>query len=216
MTIPAWLKPIVQVAEDKTEWPPTLAPPEDGSARASAVLMLFGETDGVPDVLLTERSWGLSSHAGQVAFPGGTIDPDDDGPIGAALREGVEETGLDPSGVQILNTLPTLWISVTNYAVTPVLAWWKQPSPVRAVDPGEVASVHRVPLDDLLDPANRMQVRHPSGSVGPAFRVGDLLVWGFTAGVLSRLFEVAEMERPWDRTRVTSLPQDAFRSPRRA
>ncbi|WP_211658286.1 NUDIX hydrolase [Phytoactinopolyspora halophila] len=177
-------------------------PPADGSARPSAVLLLFGERDGRPDVLLTERAHHLRRHAGQVSFPGGVIDPDDDGPVAAALREGAEETGLDIHGVDVVTTLPTLWIPVTNYAVTPVLAWWREPSPVSVADPQEVASVHRVPLDDLLDPVNRLQFRHPSGTVGPAFRIGDLWIWGFTAGVLARLFQVAGMERPWDRTRI--------------
>ncbi|WP_129666842.1 NUDIX hydrolase [Phytoactinopolyspora endophytica] len=216
MTFPLWLEPIAHVTKAQSAWFPQFAPPTDGSARVSAVLMLFGESDGEPDVLLTERAMGLSNHAGQVSFPGGTIDPDDDGPVGAALREGVEETGLDPAGVDVLETLPTFWISVTNYAVTPVLAWWRKPSPVRAVDPAEVASVHRVPLNDLLEPTNRMQIQHPDGTTGPAFRTNGLLVWGFTAGVLSRLFEVAELERPWDRTRVTSLPAALSDLPRRA
>ncbi|MGH8828723.1 MAG: coenzyme A pyrophosphatase, partial [Jiangellaceae bacterium] len=55
-------------------------------------------------------------------------------------------------------------------------------------------------------PANRMQIRHPSGQIGPAFRADGLLVWGFTAGVLSRLFEVAGIDQPWDRTRIEQLP----------
>jgi 8-oxo-dGTP pyrophosphatase MutT (NUDIX family) len=205
MNLPHWLRPIADVTNVQAEDFTNFTPPANGSARPSAVLLLFGESGGRPDVLLTERANGLRSHAGQVSFPGGTIDPDDDGPAGAALREGVEETGLDPVGVDILGTLPTLWIPFTNYAVTPVLAWWRRPSPVRVIDPGEVASVHRVPLDHLLDPANRLQVRHPSGTIGPAFRVGELLVWGFTAGVLARVFEVAELDKPWDRTRIGTV-----------
>ncbi|WP_298323750.1 CoA pyrophosphatase [Haloactinopolyspora sp.] len=207
MTRPQWLRPIVAAAG--TIRPGQLSrfePPPDGSARPSAVLVLFGESDGRPDVLLTERAHGLRRHPGQAAFPGGVIDPSDDGPVGAALREGQEETGLDPAGVDVITTLPAMWIPVTNYSVTPVLAWWREPSEVRVVDAAEVASVHRVPLAELLDPANRMRVRHPSGAVGPAFHVRDLLVWGFTAGVLSRLFEAAGIDEPWDRTDVRALP----------
>ncbi|WP_166347574.1 NUDIX hydrolase [Phytoactinopolyspora limicola] len=215
MTVPAWLRPMVDAAKDlSTHERLAMPPPVDGSARNSAVLLLFGESDAQPDVLLTERAAGLRSHAGQVSFPGGTIDPDDTGPEGAALREGAEETGLDPTGVDVLATLPPLWIPVTNYAVSPVLSWWRRPSPVRVVDPLEVASVHRVPLDELLDPAHRFQVRHPSGHTGPAFRVRNLLVWGFTAGVLARLFEIAGMDRPWDRDRVEELPSWRAATPR--
>ncbi|HEX6937276.1 MAG TPA: coenzyme A pyrophosphatase, partial [Actinomycetes bacterium] len=81
-------------------------------------------------------------------------------------------------------------------------------SPVGVVDRGEVASVHRVPLADLLDPANRLRVSHPSGYVGAAFRVAELLVWGFTGGLLDRLLRLAGWEQPWDHSRVEELPAD--------
>ncbi|TDE00496.1 NUDIX hydrolase [Jiangella asiatica] len=204
---PSWLRTIADAAGRlRADHPERWLPPADGSARASAVLVLFGESDGEPDVLLTERAPGLRRHAGQAAFPGGVSDPGDGGPAGTALREGVEETGLNPAGVDVIATLPPLWISVTNYAVTPVLAWWREPCEVRVVDAAEVASVHRVPVRDLLDPANRISIRHPSGSVGPAFRTHGLLVWGFTAYVLSHLFEAAGIDEPWDRTLVMPLP----------
>ena len=88
----------------------------------------------------------------------------------------------------------------------PVLAWWREESPVGVVDAGEVASVHRVPLTELLDPARRFSVRHPSGFVGPGFDVHGLLVWGFTGGLLSRLFALVGWERPWDDTVMRDLP----------
>jgi 8-oxo-dGTP pyrophosphatase MutT (NUDIX family) len=176
--------------------------------------MLFGEREhrGWPgaDVLLIERAHDMRSHAGQVAFPGGAVDPDDDGVVGAALREAAEETGLEPSGVDVFGTLPALFLPVSDFVVTPVLAWWREPTPVGVVDPAEVASVHRVLLTDLLDPANRLQVSHPSGYVGAAFEVGDLLVWGFTAGLLDRLLRLAGWEQPWDRSRVQELPADVI------
>lgn len=211
-TVPGWLRPIAEAARSvRAEQLSLFTPPADGSARQSAVLLLFGESAGRPDILLTERAAGLRRHAGQVAFPGGVVDPDDDGPVGAALREGREETGLDPDGVTVLAALDPVWIPVSNYAVTPVVSWWRDPTMVGVVDATEVARVWRAPLDALLDPANRFNVQHPSGSVGPAFRVDDLLVWGFTAGVLARLFEVAGIEEPWDRTRLEALPESPGR-----
>jgi hypothetical protein len=90
--------------------------------------------------------------------------------------------------------------------VTPVLGWWRAESPVAVVDPGEIAAVLRVPLSELLDPANRVSVSHPSGFVGPAFAVRGLLVWGFTAGLLSRLLALAGLERPWDASVTRPLP----------
>jgi len=208
---PGWLRTIADAVGDvRVEQLSRHAPPEPGAGRASAVLALFGESVAGsrrgPDVLLIERAFGLRSHAGTPAFPGGVIDPDDDGAVGAALREAREATGLDPAGVDVLATLPDLWLPAGGYVVTPVLAWWRVPSPVAVVDAGEVASVHRVSIADLVEPTNRLRVHHPSGYVGPAFRVGDLLVWGFTAGILSWLLDVGGLSRPWDMSRVEPMP----------
>lgn len=208
MTHPEWLAPLVTAARRASSG--ALAPhtvPNGVDGRESAVLMLFGESEPAgPDVLLIERAHTLRSHAGQPAFPGGRVDPDDDGPVGAALREAAEETGLDPAGVDVLAVLGELWLPPSGYVVTPVLGWWREPTPVRVVDPGEVASVHRVPLVDLVDPANRVRIRHPSGYIGPAFTVNGLTVWGFTAGILSALLDAAGLAKPWDRSRVEPLP----------
>jgi hypothetical protein len=104
--------------------------------------------------------------------------------------------------------LPDLWVPVSDFVVTPVLAWWQEPSPVRVADPTEVASVHRVPIDQLTDPARRMRVRHPSGYVGLGFDVAGLLVWGFTAGLISGLLDLSGWSRPWDPERIVDLPTD--------
>ena len=147
------------------------------------------------------------------AFPGGASDPDDVDAIATALREAEEETGLDVSGVEIVGLLPDLWVPVSNFVVTPVLAWWREPSPVRAVDVAEVASVHRIAIADLVDPANRARVRHPSGYVGNGFAVHDLLIWGFTAGLLSGLLDLAGWSQPWDQERLLDLEPDALEEP---
>ncbi|MBZ6283010.1 NUDIX hydrolase [Streptomyces olivaceus] len=163
-----------------------------------------------PELLLMERAGSLRSHPGQPAFPGGALDPEDgdprgDGPLRAALREAEEETGLDPAGVQLFGVLPKLYIPVSGFVVTPVLAWWREPSPVGVVDPGETARVFTVPVADLTDPANRVTTLHPSGHRGPAFLVESALVWGFTAGVIDRLLHFAGWERPWDREKQVPL-----------
>jgi 8-oxo-dGTP pyrophosphatase MutT (NUDIX family) len=212
--LPDWLRPLAKASEnvDPTSLSRFVLPDEPG-LRQSAVLILLADDDdsaGGPDVLLTERAWTLRSHAGQMAFPGGRVDPGDgDGDeavVNAALREAREETGLDPAGVEVFAVWPALWVPVSNFAVAPVLGWWRQPSPVAVVDPAEVASVHRVAIDALADPRNRARCLHPSGFTGPAFLVDGLFIWGFTAGLLDRMLSMAGWARDWDTTRVVPLP----------
>lgn len=187
-----------------------------GQPRRAAVLVLFGGAfDGDPalpgglpadaDVLLTQRAATMRQHRGQVAFPGGGVDDGDDVPVGTALREAVEETGLDPAGVQPLALLPTLFVPPSKFDVTPVLAYWREPSAVRVVDEGETERVVRVRLSELLDPAHRFMVRGSLGYQSPAFQVDGMLVWGFTGGILAGICKSAGWEREWDRDDVRDL-----------
>ena len=189
-------------------------------ARQAAVLVLFGVLDSVPaaspgpvagdlDVLLQRRAATMGFHPGQISFPGGGVEPSDDDATVTALREAVEETGLDPTGVEVLGTLPVLGIPVSNNLVTPVLAWWERVSEVAAVDHREAVEVFRMPVADLLSPGNRVTLvlwsdgqEHSS----PAFQVGDMLVWGFTALVLDRMFTALGWTVPWDERKTVQLP----------
>jgi 8-oxo-dGTP pyrophosphatase MutT (NUDIX family) len=212
--IPEWLVPIRDGAlaiqgSDISKF----LPPEDAHTRAGAVLMLFGEGADGPDLLLTERAHDMRSHPGQVSFPGGSVDPGDASPVATALREAEEETGLDPSGVEVLCNLPQLWLPPSNFAVTPVLAWWREQSPVRVVDRAEVETVLRVPIEELLDPANRVTVVHPIGYSSPGFLIGPdkgLILWGFTAGVVNQLFDYVGLTREWDTSVERTLPDYMF------
>jgi 8-oxo-dGTP pyrophosphatase MutT (NUDIX family) len=190
--LPEWLRPVEAGTRSITVHDLTrFMPPEGSDARRGAVLMLFGEGPEGPDLLLTERAHHMRSHPGQVSFPGGTIDPGETA-LEAALREAEEETGLDPAGVEVFAELPELWLPPSNFAVTPILAWWRDPSPVSVISPDEVHEVYRVPLRELLAPEHRIAVKAPSGWVGPGFLIGDdkdVICWGFTAGIISRLFE---------------------------
>lgn len=194
-------------------WHPGIA---GQKAREAAVLVLFGRLDTVPatsekplapadlDVLLLERAQTLGAHPGQVAFPGGSRDPGDLSLVDCALREAAEETGLDPSGVDVLAELPALGLGVSGFLVTPVLAWWASPSPVDVVDFAESAQVFRTPVRDLLDPANRVMgvvQRRGATFASPAFLVNGVLVWGFTAMVLDALLEGLGWAVEWDRER---------------
>ncbi|MEW2431597.1 CoA pyrophosphatase [Micromonospora sp. NPDC047644] len=204
---PAWIDPLLTRlgtarAEDFTR----LTTPTEGG-RESAVLVLLGEQPGAgPDVLVLQRAATLRNHAGQPAFPGGAADPEDADVRATALREANEEVGLDPASVTVLAELPKLWIPVSDFVVTPVLAWWHDPHPVHPREPAEVAHVARLPVSELVDPANRLRVRHPSGWIGPAFSARGMLVWGFTAGVLATLLEMGGWARPWSHDRVVELP----------
>ncbi|MFD3706676.1 NUDIX hydrolase [Nocardia sp. NPDC058658] len=187
-----------------------------GKPRQAAVLVLFGgsaEPDetapgGLPadaDVLLTQRASTMRQHGGQIAFPGGAADPGDDGPVGTALREAVEETGLDPAGVAPFAVLPKLFVPPSKFDVTPVLGYWRAPSEVRVVDQGETERVVRVPLAELLDPAHRFMVRGSLGYQSPAFGVDGMLVWGLTGGILAGIIKSAGWEQDWDRGDVRDL-----------
>jgi 8-oxo-dGTP pyrophosphatase MutT (NUDIX family) len=208
---PGWLAGLVDaVAEvraaellaDPRPEDPTLRP------RRAAVLVLFARTDEHgPDVLLQERASGLRDHAGQVSFPGGGAETGDGGPVGTALREAAEETGLDPAGVTPLALLPELLIPPSGFRVTPVLAHWPDPVAVAPVDPAETAAVLRIPVADLADPENRFLVRAPSGWVGPAFEVAGMVVWGFTGGLVDALLRLGGWERPWSGGPVRELEQ---------
>lgn len=203
------------------------AMPSTTDPRAAAVLMLFGVLDGIPsarpavadavhrdlDVLLLARASTLRSHPGEIAFPGGRIDPGDTDAPAAALREAREETGLDPSGVEVLGTLPAVPLAHSNHLVRPVLGWWREPTPVRVVDERESAAVFRTPVADLLAPANRgVTVLRRGGQEwrGPAFTVrsdqGVHTLWGFTAMLLDALFDRLGWTEPWDAAHELPLP----------
>jgi 8-oxo-dGTP pyrophosphatase MutT (NUDIX family) len=205
--LPDWLRPLAAAAGSVR--PGELSrflPPDDGSGRASAVLIAFTQTEDGPSVLLIQRAADMRTHAGQVAFPGGAVDVADATHVSAALREAEEEVGLDPRAVHIIAELPPIFLPPSGFLVTPVLAWWSDGHPVAAVDPAEVAAVAVVPIAELTDPANRFKVSHPSGWVGPGFEVRGLFVWGFTAGLMDRLLVLGRWARPWDETRMRALP----------
>lgn len=158
--------------------------PEGRVLRDAGVLIgvMAGE---VPRVLLTKRASGLKHHPGQIAFPGGKVDPGDAGPVGAALREAEEEIGLPRGAVEVLGVLPP-HETVTGYAVTPVVGWIRDP-----VDPvaeaGEVAEVFAVPFAHVSDPAKFViESRMWRGMRRRYYAVpwGPYYIWGATARML--------------------------------
>ncbi|WP_454294644.1 NUDIX hydrolase [Salana multivorans] len=204
---------------DREDWGTALgrARPGGPTTRRSAVLLLFGLLESRDyshpasadvDLLLTRRSDDLRHHPGQVAFPGGGIDPGESAGL-AAVREAQEETGLDPTGVEVLGALSDVPVTVSGNLVTPVLGWWRRPSPLQP-DGTETAEVYRVPVAELVDPARRgVVVGHHRGQrfETPAFDPpGVPLVWGFTAYVLDAVLEALGWAVGWDRSRRLELP----------
>ena len=138
--------------------------------------------------------------------PGRRGRPEDVDAAATALREATEEVGLDPATATVVATLPRLWIPVSGFVVTPVLAWWHAPAPGGPGGPGRGgAGWSGCPWRNWSIPANRVRVRHPSGYIGPAFDVRGMLVWGFTAGILNTLLDLGGWSRPWDENRVQDL-----------
>lgn len=208
--LPEWLRPVVERSREITvDHLTRFAVPDDADPRRGAVLMLFAESaDGEPELLLTERSHTMRSQPGQVSFPGGHVDPGET-MVEAALREAWEEIGLDPAEIEVFGELPELYLPPANFAVTPVLGWWRDRGHVHVASPAEVHAIHHETIAELLDPENRINIRHPNGWVGPGFLVGpdkDVFLWGFTAGIIARLFDFLGWTKPWDRSRFMELP----------
>lgn len=142
-----------------------------------------------PTVLLTQRTDHLRDHAGQISFPGGRIEPNDEGPMHAALREAEEEIGLSPQHVEVVGYLPDYRTS-TGFRVTPVVAFVTPPFELR-LDPFEVADAFEVPLAFLLDPANHQEHQiHWRGALRRyhAMPYGERFIWGATAGMILSLW----------------------------
>jgi 8-oxo-dGTP pyrophosphatase MutT (NUDIX family) len=158
----------------------------DGRAlRPAGVLVpLVADRDGI-SVVLTKRASGLKHHPGQIAFPGGKVDPGDAGPEAAALREAHEEIGLSPLNVSVLGALPQ-HETVTGFMVTPVVGRVMAPfDPVP--EAGEVDEVFAVPLAYLADPASyRVEKRRWRGQWRRYYAApyGPYYIWGATARIL--------------------------------
>jgi 8-oxo-dGTP pyrophosphatase MutT (NUDIX family) len=203
---PAWLGTLTEALSQQSRVRQVVALRPGIGARPAAVLILIGEGPAGPEIMFVERAAGLRKHAGQIAFPGGAADLDDDDLADTALREAAEETGVDRTGIEVLGVLPPAHVEVSGFDVTAVIAWWREPSPVAVMDSREAASIDIVPVAILTDPAHRALVRHPSGYVGPAFEVNGHLIWGLTAHLLDGVLDLAGWQRPWDRSREVPIP----------
>lgn len=141
-----------------------------------------------PTVMLTRRTDTLRRHAGQVAFPGGRADPEDDGPIHTALREAHEEVALPPHEVQVIGTIDR-YETGTGYSITPVVGLVRPDVPLVACE-AEVAAVFEVPLAHLLDPSNHQLLSGEWRGRQRSYYAIDWEahhIWGATAGIIVNL-----------------------------
>lgn len=168
---------------------PAALRPDPAKLRAAAVLVPLIEHASGLTVLLTRRTETLPEHPGQIAFPGGRVEPVDNGPLDAALRETEEETGLPRSFVRPVGYLPP-YMTITGYSVIPVVGFVR-PGFTPRPDPTEVAEIFEVPLEFILDPANRRRESRPYGDEQVFFHVipwrangREYRIWGATAAML--------------------------------
>jgi 8-oxo-dGTP pyrophosphatase MutT (NUDIX family) len=175
---------------------PGAVPGDEGAASApravtatpAAVLVGLVERAAGPALLLTQRTEHLRDHAGQICFPGGRIEADDENAAAAALREAEEEIGLEPARVSVLGELP-LYQTVTGFRIHPVVGWIIPPVELRP-DPFEVAEAFEVPLQYVLDPENHRRQSYRRGPVTRGYYVlpyQGRFIWGATAGIIVNL-----------------------------
>jgi len=165
----------------------------DEAPKPAAVLVPLVCRDGRLSVLLTHRARHLQAHAGQISFPGGRIEPSDQGSIDAALREAAEETGISTERIEVLGTLPN-YLTVTRFEVTPVVGIIVAPIALR-LDAGEVEDAFEVPLSFLMDPANHQ--RRVATVLGERRYVyampyhdglRERMIWGATAAIVRNFY----------------------------
>jgi 8-oxo-dGTP pyrophosphatase MutT (NUDIX family) len=143
-----------------------------------------------PSVLLTQRTPDLSSHSGQIAFPGGKIDPTDETPLAAALREANEEIGLDARFIEPIGYLD-LYLTFSGFRILPLLAR-VDPAYSVTINPAEVSEAFEVPLDFLMHPGNHQRLKRDWKGIERqyyAMPFEQRYIWGVTAGILRNLYE---------------------------
>ncbi|WP_099864998.1 CoA pyrophosphatase [Pararhizobium haloflavum] len=171
--------------------PDLVADLERVASRDAAVLIpVIDDHASDARIILTMRAKALRKHSGQIAFPGGAIDPEDASPEAAAMREAQEEISLDPRFVEPVGRLP-LYLTMTGFRITPVLALVKPGFRLQA-NPEEVDDVFEVPLSFLMTPGNHFrESRVWQGRERHYYTMpyNDRFIWGVTAGILRTLYE---------------------------
>jgi 8-oxo-dGTP pyrophosphatase MutT (NUDIX family) len=162
-------------------------------ARRAAVLIPVFELHGETYLAFIRRASTLRSHSGEIAFPGGKVEDDESFPVMTALREAHEEIGLDPASIEVLGILPPVFTVVSNYLITPVVAYLPSGLGTLTLQASEVAEVILAPLRRLSDPAiAHIEQWSRSGEVRTVyFYMYDAYqIWGATGRILAAFLEL--------------------------
>ncbi len=187
---PSLNDPLAQGARGDLDLNPSMWERAGVAATKPAAVLIPVVDRGEPTVLLTTRTKDLASHAGQVAFPGGKIDPHDESPVAAALREAREEIGLAPSLIEPLGYLD-LYLTFSGFRILPTVARVK-PDFTLKLNPREVTETFEVPLAFLMTPANHQRRSRDWKGIEReyyAMPFGDRYIWGITAGIVRNLYD---------------------------
>jgi len=187
---PSLTDPLAQGARGDLDLNPSVWERAGVSASKPAAVLVPIIERSEPTVLFTVRTQQLASHAGQVAFPGGKIDPVDESPLAAAVREASEEIGLAPSLIEPIGYLD-LYLTFSGFRILPTVARVKSDFAL-TINPGEVTETFEVPLAFLMTPANiQRRSRNWNGIAREYYAIsfGDRYIWGITAGIVRNLYD---------------------------
>jgi 8-oxo-dGTP pyrophosphatase MutT (NUDIX family) len=165
------------------------------NARRAAVLLGLFDRDGGTYLTFIRRASTLRAHSGEVAFPGGAVDVTDDSPVTTALREAQEEIGLDPARVTVLGILPPVFTVVSNFLITPVVAFLSHGLGTLQLQASEVAEIILLPLHGLADPAIMHTEEWTRGGIMRTvyfYDYGPYRIWGATGRILNALLVLLE------------------------
>jgi 8-oxo-dGTP pyrophosphatase MutT (NUDIX family) len=187
---PSLLDPMAEGARGDLDLNPSMWEAAGVTATRPAAVLVPIIDRSEPTVLFTVRTQDLASHAGQVSFPGGKIDPDDESPVAAALREAKEEIGLIPSLIEPLGYLD-LYLTFSGFRILPTVARVQRDFSL-TLNPREVTEIFEVPLRFLMTPANLQRRSRDWRGISReyyAIPFGDRYIWGITAGIVRNLFD---------------------------